>query len=415
MPLRRRIAPPPYQPYKFLVIEEEAGRYIAQDQKGKTRFRDTNVTAVIQSALNALTSGRTWKEKVILRGNFTIDDIIKIPSYTTLEIQGKITLADGRNVDMFENSDQVNGNSYIEINGGILDGNKANQTAGHGIHFYRVDHSVIKEVRVVNAFNDGIRWDGPATPLQTYNKLESCEALTCGGAGFYLMYHTATRILNNLADDNGARGFLLYSIRIGCEVKGNIARYNGDDGFEISECVEIELSGNTSHHNVIGLHITGGGVLDVTGWIIFGNSQHGVVVDGGVEQVTISGCGIVDNGMASDNTYDGIYVNAIRTVIEGNVLITKMANRNRHGIHILADRCTVSGNWIALMATDGIRLTDALDAIITGNNITGCGGYGVNETGISDYTLLDGNNLRGNTTGAHTVDALNSLVGDNIV
>lgn len=53
---------------------------------------------MIQWAVDALTDGRTYKEKIILKGDFVISSSIIIESYTTLEFQGKVTIANNTNI-----------------------------------------------------------------------------------------------------------------------------------------------------------------------------------------------------------------------------------------------------------------------------------------------------------------------------
>lgn len=94
----------------------------------------TDATVTIQYALDNLTPGRTWKEGVKLRGDFTITKAgavnISIPSYTALNcVEAKLTQGVS-NFNMIANADLTNGNSDIEIIGGIFDGNKAGQSAG---------------------------------------------------------------------------------------------------------------------------------------------------------------------------------------------------------------------------------------------------------------------------------------------
>jgi len=105
----------------------------------------------------------------------------------------------------------------------------------------------------------------------------------------------------------------------------------------------------------------------------------------------------------------------VRNTITGNTVYENPVNlpNTGHGIIIEGDDNVVSGNVIYNNSGDGVQLIDALNVVIIGNRCTANANYGVNETGTSDYTLLDGNNLIGNTVGSHTVDAPNSLVGDN--
>jgi len=122
---------------------------------GEIDYSGTDAPTVIQSAMNALTNGRTWKEKVLLKGNFSISSTIKVPSYIILEIQGKLTLGNGLNINMIENSDQTGGNTDIEIIGGYFDGNSANQSGGAGciIEFDNVQRSKIVEGYFTAAYN----------------------------------------------------------------------------------------------------------------------------------------------------------------------------------------------------------------------------------------------------------------------
>jgi len=153
MPLRVGI---PYQPYKFLV-EALDGRFVAQDDRGRIRYSGKDAATVIQKALGGLTTGRTWKETVKLKGQFTIDTPIKIPSYTTLDLEGAyLKLADlfAYNEGLLRNEDFSAGNSYIDIIGGVIDGNKDNQTGSekspHGIEFQAVTDSNIIRVTLHN-------------------------------------------------------------------------------------------------------------------------------------------------------------------------------------------------------------------------------------------------------------------------
>jgi len=124
-------------PPVYTVVREDSTYYAEANLAGKTDYSGTVAATIIQNAIDGLTAGRTWKEKVVLKGNFAdIHTPITIPSYTILEILGKLKLKDGANCDMFDNSDQTAGNSNIKVLGGELDGNKANQTGdSRAIHF----------------------------------------------------------------------------------------------------------------------------------------------------------------------------------------------------------------------------------------------------------------------------------------
>lgn len=96
----------------------------------------------IQAAIDGLTSGRTHAEKVVVIGGFSISSPILLPAHTTFEIQGALKLADGSNCDVIQSSSMIDSQQDIRIQGGVIDGNKANNlSAGNGINgIFRQSH-----------------------------------------------------------------------------------------------------------------------------------------------------------------------------------------------------------------------------------------------------------------------------------
>jgi parallel beta-helix repeat protein len=144
----------------FIISADDTSYYATNCTSGQVLVQSTNASVAIQAAMNHLTSGRTWKETVVFEDNLTIDNTIPIPSWTIIEILGRLTLANWVNASMFINSDTVNGNTEIELTGGILDGNSANQNYGgrnvvlarmvnvtnlmiHDMEFYNATHRSI--------------------------------------------------------------------------------------------------------------------------------------------------------------------------------------------------------------------------------------------------------------------------------
>lgn len=116
---------------EFTVWESD-GEYYAKNQYGVIVYSGTNATSIINSALNALTTGRTWQEKVLLMGDITIDSTILVPAYTILENTGRVTLADNSDCNMLELKAGLA--AMIEIFGGLWDGNGDNQASGDGFN-----------------------------------------------------------------------------------------------------------------------------------------------------------------------------------------------------------------------------------------------------------------------------------------
>ena len=75
------------------IVGIEDGKVKAYDWKGNLIAKGeagVDDAEVIKKASDSLTAGRTWKEKVVLKGNFSLNDEIQVPSYTTLVVDGKL-------------------------------------------------------------------------------------------------------------------------------------------------------------------------------------------------------------------------------------------------------------------------------------------------------------------------------------
>ena len=138
--------------------------------------------SAIQAALNGLSSGRDWMEIVQLVGDFEIDATVSIPSYTNIDARGaRLTAADSLNAAMFVNSDTSNGNFSISIQGGVFDGNKANQTSGHIFDFLRIGELWCRDAVLRRAKEQGCHG------VNLYRAFfVGCVFDHCGSHGLYL-------------------------------------------------------------------------------------------------------------------------------------------------------------------------------------------------------------------------------------
>jgi len=151
---------PPFSEASYVVGLYNSTYYYAKNcTTGKYDYLSTDASTVIQSALNALTSGRTWQEKVVLKGTFTItsNTPITIPSYTILDlIQAKFIFDNTVNFawnPLLTNSNWANGNSYITILGGVIDANfPTNSNSNGGILITGTDAN-----RCSNIIIDGVK------------------------------------------------------------------------------------------------------------------------------------------------------------------------------------------------------------------------------------------------------------------
>ena len=91
-------------------------------------FSSTEHAEAIQYAMDHLSAGRSTREKVHLVGEFHANTTIMIPSFTTLELDGRLTLKAAVNKQLIAQAKPKSGNTQIEMVGGVYNGNREEQT-----------------------------------------------------------------------------------------------------------------------------------------------------------------------------------------------------------------------------------------------------------------------------------------------
>lgn len=124
-----------------------------------------NDDVTIQQAINALpTDGGIV---YLSEGHYVISNTIVLRKGVALIGTGEhsttINLADNSNCDMIAYGQTDAISSFIKVKRMFLNGNKANQTSGHGINIYKVSHTVkdciISEVYINSVKQTGIRFE----------------------------------------------------------------------------------------------------------------------------------------------------------------------------------------------------------------------------------------------------------------
>jgi len=75
----------------MFTIYQEDSTYYAKNAWGQNVYSGSEAHTVINNAYNDLTSGRTWKEKVLILGDITLNNQLAPKAYTITEIRGKLT------------------------------------------------------------------------------------------------------------------------------------------------------------------------------------------------------------------------------------------------------------------------------------------------------------------------------------
>jgi hypothetical protein len=155
-----------------------------------TAIAGSNCTAGIQKAIDALPPGRTSIRTIKLIGEFAIDQPVRLPDYTRLDLSdARLVLAEGVKASMIVNSDPGKGNHHIEIIGGIIDGNKAGQGEGdfHGILLVRCGFVRVADLDAINCSGDGIRINGAGGHLR-YVQLTGLRLMDNNRCGLNVMW-----------------------------------------------------------------------------------------------------------------------------------------------------------------------------------------------------------------------------------
>ena len=113
-------------PASYVIYKSGTTYYAQNGQTGVDDYSGTNPGTVIQSAINALTGGRTWQEKIVFKkGTFdfgTNPTAITLSSYVTLDFSEALIKVQSNqsttNTKLFYGSSVTN----VTIQNGIFDG-----------------------------------------------------------------------------------------------------------------------------------------------------------------------------------------------------------------------------------------------------------------------------------------------------
>ena len=413
-------------PFSYIIKEVSTGVYSAYNSQGVLVYGGANdlgtvngedVDAVIAAALQNLTSGRTWKERVILEGSFTISLPIEMCSYTILDIYGKITAANDfpTNTGMIRNVTTEGAVTYLEVNCGLIDGNKTGVSGTYGTYgltFGRqgstdsADNVIIKNVVATNCKSHGIG----IRPYTTNCWIENCVGSNCGLNGIDIM------------SDTESEETTTYNVWVtNCKTTGN-AR-NGIDVSAVTSKVWVTnptVTGNCTLNTVNDAGI----VLSSDGDDVYVDNP--IVYDNGVGTspatfgIRLSGTGYkkVSGGrIFSSDTQLGavglrVFAGATNSEVDG-VKIQNMPN----GIQLYyfggegVTNCKVSNCKIDSVAT-GIKLFGSQNCTVVNNVLSNCSVDGIIESdalgGTTDYNLYAANQLSDTVTDPLTIVGSNS-------
>lgn len=357
-------------PYSYMIFENSTATYMVNGTTGAIDWQSTDDDAITNAALGNLTSGRTWKEKVLLKGNFTFSSKVELLDDIEIEIQGNIYLEDGVNDYVF----YALAKTDIEVSGGRIDGNSAgNPSSGDIFRFVNCSNVYIHDMTLLNAHYYGVCF----TEKNINVVVEKCR-IDNATVGIYFGTETQdSHIIGNYVTESSYMG-ILCSYTENCTVSKNYVRDSGwdtdADGIKISNCVNTVVSENHSVNN------TRDGIDTTDGYgtrCIFNtcemNKGNGIHLCSGPSHHVVIGNTLRDNS-------DGAGVE-ISTTTEGHGLIisSNQLTSNRWGIKFSGTAATgyiysvVSNNVVENCTSHGIWLIYTKGSVIDGNTVKNSG------------------------------------------
>jgi parallel beta-helix repeat protein len=337
-------------PYSYLIETDNKGWYRAVNGKtGDIVFQSIQADITINNALNALTEGRTWKEKVICTGNITVTNTIRIHSYTIFEIMGKITVGNNVNANMIENFNLETGDTAIELRGGEINGNGNNQNAGCIIYWSGVQGGIIEGMHLEDGYDSIIKIVRPSGVLTETNRIIN-NRIRVSATGYGIEAPYDSLIADNYIDYCYLGGILSFSIEGagGLVIVGNHI-WGCGDGIYLKGSNDNVIIGNYVEHNY---------------W-------NGIKVE--IYEMVVSGYQVITNNIIKNNSrelagsYDAISLIGTATNTIGNTLISGNliydGSYHRHAIY---------GEYAAFMSIIGNTLEsfgDRIFGVDTGSSI----------------------------------------------
>jgi hypothetical protein len=280
------------------------------------------------------------------------------------------------------------GASRVEVRDLVIDGNKANVAGGNGINMQAAVRPRIRNVTVLDPFNNGILFDASGVTPSEDGEITGCDIYNPGGHGIAL---------------SGTAGDGLVSGPHEFRITRNTVIEPGFAGINLSQSRSCTVVGNTVKRS--GVTVTGYGGVRLS------NGSSFNTVTGNTIRGTSRGVFIAADALAGDGPcqFNEVKANTITGCQQQGILCE--GPYNDIGDNTVVDCCQDAG------ALDGaIRVSNASYCTVTGGQVIDNAGtkheYGVEVSGTSDYCVVDGVTIDGWTVFPLSVAGANSKVAN---
>jgi hypothetical protein len=415
----------PQVPARYVIFRVSNTYYRRDGASGVVDDSNASAATLIQAALDDLTAGRTWKEKIACRG--FMEDIgaqIDIPSYTIIDnYEARYKAAAGLNASIFQ-ADTV---TDIEVKGGIYNGNRANLTGGPAncLRFVAVTRGIQRDIYAYDGYDQGCSFadciDGYASNIWTSGN---------GRNGLYIYNPTGVTVSKFVSEGDGTR-IAENGLGIGdgtpsevmldqIHIRGSLGRGLGIWGVEngwfsniyVYDSAEEGIRIATSSNSLVCHNI------HMTNIVSNGNTYDGLLVVGATGEATGPYDISVVGGQFNDNAQNGIKFQWVNTNHSFNAKLGDLdvVGNGYNGItsnpsvgfeftdfkfHNLR---VMNNNFGGGATYDGILLynterASVIDCELSDDQGAATQNYGLRETGTSDNNVVLRNIYRNNVAG----------------
>jgi hypothetical protein len=343
-----------------VLIEKDGANLVVRDGKGTMResalLTDlSGVTTLVNDAFGYLTTSRTWKEKVVLDANVTVNNIVYVPSYTVFEVTGQLAWVGGLTYTGGYLRNKNAADQWIELcGGGTINANADVQAKNMStIVFTSTNDVSVHDLTIYGGQRNygGGGVDGEGLKLDTCLRgiISNCHFIrTTQTYDCVKIYSTNETIVSGNTQKGVNGGFSSF-----CQI------YDGY--YNLVEGNEIHIYDSSSQQSGLKIHDGHDNVL--RGNIIWNDGSN---MYGGIDLIQDADYNVIDSNTLY-NVEVGIRLRETTPTRDGNVIsgnkIWLQSIANAYGIRIIqSNNCTIINNfiWGTSSGSDtGIYLEDA--------------------------------------------------------
>jgi len=274
----------------------------------------------------------------ILNGNYLLQTKIIMGNSQQLIGQGfhtKISLDDSMNIDMLYSE-----GDRITIDSIYFDGNKANNSTGHGLVFFNAFIPVVRRCWIYDIAQDAITGDGDVSPKTSVLTIETCVIERAGRDSIVFNNNCQDPVILNTFTQDATRYGLHLNANFGSVITNSHFYRNNDHNVFINGGARHRFNNITADRSQNWSFYLTGSAKDVIiqESIIFDSNQSntgcgGIFIGGGAKRNIITGNSIYDEQGVKTMDY-GIQIDAgSKDNIVKNNIIEDIAVANRYIIN----------------------------------------------------------------------------------